>query len=85
MTIQVELDPETEARLAAQAARRGIPPEQYALEFLRENLPRCGTGTGILTSDRVDELSMRLSEGTEHIPVLLDEVNKRSTYYEERW
>jgi hypothetical protein len=85
MTIQVELDPETEARLTAQAARRGIAPAQYALEFLRENLPQSGAGTGILTPEEVDELSMRISEGTQHIPVLPDEVNNRSSYYEERW
>ena len=32
MTIQLELDPETEARLTAQAIRHGVAPEQYAGE-----------------------------------------------------
>ena len=43
MTMLVELDPETEARLKAQAMRHGVAPEQYAGNFLRENLPTLPT------------------------------------------
>jgi len=74
MTIQVELDPETEARLTAQAERRGIPPEQYAGEFLRDNLPFYRRGTGILKHGDVDEMTI--------LPL---EVNDRESYYEDRW
>ena len=61
MTMLVELDPETEARVAAQAGRRGMAPERYVGEFLRENVPNyaTGTGTGILTPGDVEELSRR--------------------------
>ena len=48
MTLLLELDPETEARLKAQAEQRGIAPEQYAKQLLRENLRLYATGTGIL-------------------------------------
>jgi len=55
MTILLELDPETEARLRAQADRRGIAPEQYAGEFLRDNLPLYATGTGMRIAGRWPE------------------------------
>ncbi len=84
MTIQVELDPETEARLKAQAVRRGIAPEQYAGEFLRENLPFYAAGTGILTPEDVDEMSKKLSEGSENMPILTPKANERASYYEDR-
>jgi hypothetical protein len=87
MTMLVELDPETEARVAAQAGRRGMAPERYVGEFLRENVPNyaTGTGTGILTPGDVEELSRRLSEGSENLPILPPEVNDRASYYEDRW
>jgi len=85
MTIQVELDPETEARLTAQAERRGIPPEQYAGEFLRDNLPFYRRGTGILKHGDVDEMTKVMSTGSELLPILPLEVNDRESYYEDRW
>jgi hypothetical protein len=85
MTILVELDPETEARLTAQAIRRGIAPEQYAREFLRENLPHYATGTGILKPGDVDEMTKVMTAGSENLPILPPEVNNRESYYEDRW
>lgn len=85
MTIQIELDPETEARLSAEAGRRGIAPERYAGDFLRENLPQHATGTGKLSPADVEALSKRLSEGSENLPILPPEVNNRESYYEDRW
>jgi hypothetical protein len=38
-----------------------------------------------LTPEEVDALSMRLSEGSEHLPILPPEVNDRANYYEDRW
>ena len=40
MTLTLNLTPELEQRLATEAARLRIPPEQYALEVLTEHLPR---------------------------------------------
>jgi hypothetical protein len=85
MTIQVELDAETEARLTAQAERRGIPPEQYASEFLRDNLPLNRRGTGKLSPGDVDEMTKVMSAGSENLPILPSEVNDRESYYEDRW
>jgi hypothetical protein len=85
MTIQVEISPEAQAYLAAQAVVRGIALEQHASRLLEEAAKPYGTGKGILTPEEVDELSMRLSEGSEHLPVLPPEVNDRASYYEDRW
>jgi hypothetical protein len=85
MTIQLELDPETEARLKAQANRHGVAPEQYAGEFLRENLPYYATGTGRLKPGDVDEMTKVMTAGSEHLPILPPEVNDRASYYEDRW
>ena len=85
MTIQLELDPETEARLKAQAVRHGIPPERFAGEFLRDNLPNYPTGTGILKPGDVDKMTKVMTAGSEHLPILPPEVNDRASYYEDRW
>jgi len=85
MTIQVELDLETKARLTAQAVQRGIAPEKYAGEFLRENLPFHGSDTGTLKPGDVDEMTKVMTAGSEHLPILPPEVNERASYYEDRW
>jgi len=85
MTIVIELDAETEARLTAQAVRRGMAPEQFVGEFLRENLPLSIGGTGKLTPGDADEMTKVMTAGSEHLPVLPPEVNDRASYYEDRW
>jgi hypothetical protein len=85
MTLQVELDPETELWLAAESVRRGIAPEKFVSEFLRERIPRIAQTITTLTPADIDEISSRLSEGSEHLPILPTEVNDRSSYYEDRW
>jgi len=84
MTILVELDPETESRLAAQAARRGIAPEQFAGEFLRENLPVHDTGKGRLTREGLRAMTLELQQGSENLPVLPPEATQRASFYEDR-
>jgi hypothetical protein len=39
MTLVLELPPDVEARLDAQAAERGVAPADYALQILETNLP----------------------------------------------
>jgi hypothetical protein len=85
MNIQIELDPETEARLTAQAVQHGMAPEQFAVEFLRDNLPLNGAGTGRLRPGDVDEITKVMTAGSEHLPILPPEVNDRASYYEDRW
>jgi hypothetical protein len=85
MTLFLELDPETEARLKAQAERRGIAPEQYAGEFLRDNLPSYATGTGKLTREDLQAMREELTRGSEKLPILPPEATERSSFYEDRW
>lgn len=85
MTIQVELDPETEARLKAQAVRHGVAPEQYAGKFLRDNLPNFATGTGRLTREDLRAMREELQEGSENRPILPPEATERASFYEDRW
>jgi hypothetical protein len=84
MTIQIEVSPELEARLAAEAAVRGMALEAYAGKVLQDHFPVYATGTGILTPEQVHALSERLSEGSEKLPILPPEVNERTSYYEDR-
>jgi hypothetical protein len=84
MTILVELDPETEARLKAQAVRRGIAPERFAGEFLRDNLPTYATGTGRLTREELRVMTRELQEGSENLPKLPTSAFSRESFYEGR-
>jgi hypothetical protein len=85
MTLQIELDAETEARLKAQAERRGVAPEQYALDFLRENLPFYAMGTGKLTPEDLKAMREELTRGSQDLPILPPEATDRSSFYEDRW
>lgn len=84
MTIQVELDQETESRLKAQAERRGMAPEQFAGEFLRENLPPQLTGTGKLTHEELQAMLKEVGEGSENLPKLPTSAFTRESFYEDR-
>jgi hypothetical protein len=84
MTMLVELDPDTEARLKAQAIRRGVAPEQYVGEFLRENLPTYATGTGRLTREGLRAMLKRIGEGSENRPKLPTSAFSRESFYEDR-
>jgi hypothetical protein len=84
MTILLELDPETEARLKAQAERRGMAPEQYAGEFLRENLPSRATEKGKLTREGLHAMLREVGEGSENLPKLPTSAFTRESFYEDR-
>jgi hypothetical protein len=83
MTILLELDPDTEARLKAQAERRGIAPEQYAGEFLREVLPLYSPGSGRLLPGDAERMTKVMIAGSENLPILPPGVNDRESYYED--
>lgn len=85
MTIQVALSAETEARLSAEAAARGIAPERYAGMLLQKALVPVASGTGRLTPEQLKELTEELTRGSEKLPILPPEANERESYYEDRW
>jgi hypothetical protein len=84
MTILLELDPETEVRLKAQAERRGIAPEQFAREFLRENLPSDELGKAKLTREELHSMLKEVGEGWENRPTLPTSAFTRESFYEDR-
>jgi hypothetical protein len=45
MTLTLELPPELEARLKAEADRLGLPVADYSLQLLRANVPTSASGT----------------------------------------
>jgi hypothetical protein len=85
VTIEVEISPDLEARLAAEAEARGLTLQAYAGKILGEYAPMYATGTGILKPGDVEEMTRRLTEGAENLPVLPTEANDRESYYEDRW
>lgn len=85
MTIQVEISPEAETRLTAEAAVRGLALEKYASKLLEDAIPTYATGTGILLPGDVDKMTEVMTAGSENLPILPPEVNNRESYYEDRW
>lgn len=85
MTITIELSPEIEARLTAEAAGRGISAEALAGKLLEQTLIPFTLGTGRLTSEDLERLTAVMTDGSENVPVLPLEVNNRESYYEDRW
>jgi hypothetical protein len=84
MTIQVELSPEAEASLKAQAALQGIELEQYALKVLEEAAASRPNGAGKLTRESLHAMLDRIGEGWENRPKLPTSAFSRESFYEER-
>lgn len=85
MTIQVEVSPEVEARLAAEASLRGMALEAYAGKILEDNLPVQTAPRRVLTDEAIDEITRALTAGSESLPVLPPEATDRESFYEDRW
>ena len=85
MTIQVELSPEVEARLAADAIVRGMALEQYAGKLLAEAAAPYAAGTGRLTREELRAMREELTRGSEKLPILPPEATERASFYEDRW
>jgi hypothetical protein len=85
MTILVEVSPELEASLTAEAALHGMDLQNYAGKLLEERRPRYATGTGILKPGDVKAMTKALTQGSAKLPILTPEANDRASYYEDRW
>jgi len=83
MTIQLELDSDTEARLEAAAEARGLRLEDYATSLLRESLPDCATGTGKLTIESLHTMLHEMAKGSENLPKLPTSAFSRESLYED--
>jgi len=84
MTIRVELNPETEARLVAEARSQGVPLEKLAERLLKQALIANSVPHGALTVDEFHQMLERMAEGSEKLPNLPTESFSRESFYEDR-
>jgi hypothetical protein len=66
MTIRVELNPEMEARLVAEARSQGVPLEKLAERLLKEALTASSLPYGVLTVDEFHQMLEGMAEGSEN-------------------
>jgi hypothetical protein len=84
MTIQVELSPQEEARLAVAALAHGLAPEKYAGALLQEALAPAAGASGELSVEQFHGMLDALADGSERLPDLPTESFTRESYYEDR-
>jgi hypothetical protein len=84
MTIQVELNPEVEARLAAEARAQGLSLEKVAERLLQEALTSRPVGQGNLSVEEFHAMLDALAKGSEQLPNLSTESFTRESFYEGR-
>lgn len=83
MTIRVELNPETEARLIAEARAKGLPLEKAAEELLKEALATRPLARGQLRVEDFHRMLEAMAEGSERLPDLPTESFSRASFYED--
>jgi hypothetical protein len=84
MTIRLELSPETEVRLKAEAQAKGLPMEKLAEELLKEALTGRATSPGQLGVEEFHRLLDAMAQGSERLPDLPTESFTRESFYEDR-
>lgn len=84
MTIHVELNPEIEAQLVAEARAQGMPLEKMAERLLREALASRSLPQGNLSVDEFHLMLKSLAAGSEELPNLPTESFTRESFYEDR-
>jgi hypothetical protein len=84
MTVQVDLNPGTEARLVAKARSQGVPLEKLTERLLKEALATGLLPQGVLTRDEFRHMLERIAEGSEKLPDLPTEGFSRDSFYEDR-
>jgi hypothetical protein len=84
VTIKVDLNPETEARLVAQARSQGVPLEQLAERLLQEALKAGSLPSGTLTVEEFRQMLDGIAEKSDELPNLPTESFSRESFYEDR-
>ena len=84
MTIRVELNAETEARLKAEARAKGLPLEKVAEELLKEALTERSLPRGRMSVEEFHRMLDAMAEGSERLPDLPTENFSRESFYEDR-
>jgi hypothetical protein len=84
MTIQVELNPEVEAWLLAQARTRGLSVEKYAEGLLQDAIALLVEHRGQLSVEEVHAMLQEMAEGFDKLPKLPTTAFTRESFYEDR-
>ncbi len=84
MTIRVDLNPETEARLKAEARAKGLPLEKVAEQLLNEALTGRPLSRGQMSIEDFHRMLDAMAEGSERLPELPTETFSRESFYEDR-
>jgi hypothetical protein len=84
MTIRVELNPETEARLVAEARAQRLPLEKVAERILKEALAGRSPSRGHMGVAEFHQMLDALAKGSEGLPDLPVESFSRESFYEDR-
>ncbi|HEV2222213.1 MAG TPA: hypothetical protein VGR97_01245 [Candidatus Acidoferrales bacterium] len=84
MTIRVDLSPETEARLVAEARAQGLPLEEVAERLLKDALIERPASRGAMSIEEFHRMLDAMAEGSERLPDLTTENFSRESFYEDR-
>lgn len=84
MTIRVELNPETEARLKVEARAKGLPLEKVAQQLLEDALAERTLLHGPMSVEEFHRMLDVMAEGSEKLPDLPTESFSRESFYEDR-
>ena len=84
MTIRVELNPEMERELAAEALARGIALELYAQRLLQEAIASRNIGRARASQEEFRAFLDALASKAPNVPHLRSEKFSRETIYGER-
>ena len=84
MTIRVDLSPETEARLVAEARAQGLPLEKVAERLLKDALTERSPSRGEMSVEEFHRMLTAIAEGSERLPDLPTESFSRESFYEDR-
>jgi len=84
MTIRVELNAETEARLKAEARAKGLSLEEAAEQLLKEALTERSFSQGQMSVAEFHGMLDAMAQGSERLPDLPTETFSRESFYEDR-
>jgi hypothetical protein len=82
MVVTIELEPEVEAGLSAQARASGLPLKQYLQRVLRDQVP--ARSTAALTPAERAEAWRKAAKGLPDTPPLSDDAISRENLYSAR-
>ena len=83
MTIRIDLSPETEARLLAEARAQGLPLEKVAERLLKDALIERSSSRGVISIEEFHQMLDAMAEGSERLPDLPTESFSRESFYED--